>query len=349
MPFAYELAWTDTNYDSLKRTVNHYERAYNTHQETLAQHETELQDLQTWHQLVDNTLTEIGVDQCPHGARFVADVRATINERVSLAIGQINHHRNCTNQIVTSLTETRERLRRYPPSFQGEHRVTKADLTRALTGLPNLKPGSIATGYLPYNIPFIRWVFTGILMRPDKNHYAWLRGLGAGNTPSFPLQDVQVEIHLTDGAVKLSPLRGQRGQAPFTWDNQNRVHPHILSNDEPCLGDFAGPFREALHELDWVSVYTYLRLFLERAINSDAAGAKWVQPFTTALPMLNLIYHADVAYPVGQPDHGCCIVETTPGCYELQIRDSHSFPGGNLISTKPLELRDRFFKEAPTV
>lgn len=349
MPFAYELTWTDPNFQHLKNTVTERERAYNDYREYVNRHEAELQDIQTWHHLLEDNLTQTLADaiETPQGRRFATTVRDALNVLVSTATAQHTSAKGYLGGIITDLTRAREQVRRYPPDFQGERRVSKAEITEALAGLPNLKPGSIATGYLSYNIPFVRWVFTEVFLRPDENPYAWLRGLGAENIPSIPLQDVQVTVSLVDGTVRLAPVRGQRDQAPFTWDHQNRVHPHILSHDEPCLGDFAGPFREALDEFDWVSVYTYLRLFLERAINRDAAGAKWVQPFITTLSMHNLACHADIAYPLGQPTHGCWIVETTPGCYELRVKDSHSLTEGELILSKPLELRDRYFQEAP--
>ncbi|NVZ07972.1 hypothetical protein HW932_01695 [Allochromatium humboldtianum] len=351
MPFAYELAWTDPNYQRLKNSVEAYERSYAETHALVARHEAQIQDFQSWHQLLDNTLNQHIPDDTEnhHGQQFIANVRGTLNNLVENAIGQHRRTKYHLGQVIVELTNTREQLRRYPSGFQGEQRVTKADLTRALTGLPNLKPGSIATGYAPYGVPFVRWVFTGLLMRPDRNPYAWLRGLGAGSIPSFPLQDVQVSLRLTDGTVHLAPVRGQRDQAPFSWDNQNRVHPHILGNDEPCLGDFAGPFREALHELEWVSVYTYLRLFLERAIVDDTAGAKWIRPFESTLSARNLAYTADSAYSFDEPSHGYFIVETTPGCFELHVRDSLNFFAGNLLSTTPLELRGRRFQEAATI
>ena len=351
MPFAYELTWTDPNFQHLKNTITERERAYNDYREYVNRYEAELQDIQTWHQLIDEVMNQRIPSSADirHGQRFVSEVRGTLNALVSTATAQHTSAKGYLGGIITDLTRAREQVRRYPPDFQGERCVSKAEITEALAGLPNLKAGSIATGYTPYGVPFVRWVFTGVFLRPNENPHAWLRGLGAENIPSIPLQDVQVTVSLVDGTVRLAPVRGQRDQAPFSWDNQNRVHPHILSNDDPCLGDFAGPFREALDEFDWVSVYTYLRLFLERAINSDAAGAKWIQPFITTLSMHNIAYHADIASPLGQPTHGCWIVETTPGCYELRVKDSHSFTEGELILSKPLELRDRYFQEAPMI
>lgn len=351
MPFAYELTWTDPSYQRLKNTVEAYEHSYaDTHART-AQCETELKDFQDWHKLLDDLLAQHipGVTEARHGQRFVSEVRGTLNHLVTTATENHQRTKEYLGRIITNLTTTREQLRRYPADAQGEQRTTKADITKALTGLPNLKPGSIATGYDRLSYPFVSWVFTGILMRPDENPYPWLRGLGAGNTPSFPLQDVQVNIRLTDGTVRLAPMRGQRSKAPFSWDNQNRVHPHILGNDEPCLGDFAGPFREAISELDWVSAYTYLRLFLERAITSDSAGAKWSYPFQRTLTQFGVSYYSVGAYYPDESANGVFIVETTPGCFELQVRDSLQFTDSSLRRTKPLELSGQRFIEAATI
>ena len=90
MPFAYELTWTDPNFQHLKNTVTERERAYNDYREYVNRHEAELQDIQTWHHLLEDNLTQTLADaiETPQGQRFATTVRDALNVLVSTATAQ---------------------------------------------------------------------------------------------------------------------------------------------------------------------------------------------------------------------------------------------------------------------
>lgn len=347
MPLAYELTWVDRDYDTLKNNVRLYNNAYESLTEQLATNRERVEDYQQWGERI-NHLLEQEIPDKPHSALFRSNVRNNIRFNVNDAQNALDSIRIRLDGTAENLSTAIERLRRYPPDFTGQQRMTKQEVVQALTGLPNFKPGSVTTRYL-YDRPVVEWQLTGIYLRPDGNPYPWLRGLGAGNIPTIPLQDIQARIELTNGSIALQPLRNQHDQALYSWDGTRTVHPHILSNHEPCLGDFAGPVREAIHERDWVSVHTFLRLFLERAIIEDSAGARWARPFSQSLPGLRLLTCWPHITRIDNPEVYVFFVETEVGKYELHQRTSGEFTEGNLISTTPLKLKGGIFREAATI
>ena len=74
------------------------------------------------------------------------------------------------------------------------------------------------------------------------------------------------------GSLKITAKNGQGFRG---YSSSPVPHPHVLSYQEPCLGDFGGPFWEALDDRDLVSALSILLLFLETVDANDAAGSYW--------------------------------------------------------------------------
>lgn len=81
-------------------------------------------------------------------------------------------------------------------------------------------------------------------------------------------------INITSPGHRLK-ITSKNGEGIRGYSSQPVAHPHILSRQEPCLGDFGGPFWEAIDDQDLVSALSILLLFLETVDSNDAAGSYW--------------------------------------------------------------------------
>jgi predicted DNA-binding protein len=98
-----------------------------------------------------------------------------------------------------------------------------------------------------------------------------------GERIPVPIGDVWVKINLISRVIEID---GPQQNKFYRWEGSPAVHPHVLSFNQPCLGDFAGPIAEAISEQDWNSVGTLLQLFLTRIDNRDSAGRNWIVYFS---------------------------------------------------------------------
>jgi hypothetical protein len=157
--------------------------------------------------------------------------------------------------------------------------VELTDVKKKLKTFSSIPPRSIK---MEQNTdkPIIQFNFNGIISKVD---------ISLNNTPYIksdfsdiyiPIPPVIVSIRPTNGEITMTGKRsGYTKYSVFTWDEVRAVHPHVLGF-KPCLGDFAGPVREAVNDLDWSTVATLLKLFLERIVSNDAAGENWIRYLT---------------------------------------------------------------------
>ena len=342
MPYATEITWDDLAYSNLRNDLARSETHHAHYHQQQARLSEEISDLRKWATAIAETLGTLVPTDTTHGAALHCQLLRTLDSMQQGTLDALTAEQSQLAATTQQITRTREQLRRYPSSYDGRKKATKKDIATALKGLPNLKPGSIATGYTATQEPFARWIFTGILMQPNYNPFSWLRGLGPGNTPSIPLPDIEAHLNCATGRVSLRPLRGQRDSAPFFWSPTSTIHPHVLNDDYPCMGDFAGPFREAVDEMDWVSAYTFLRLFLSRAIDDDSAGRHWRDLFTATIHAQQ--GWADSCAAMAGDSHYLFIVEQSPGNFELQSRDGNDLLLSKTLTTTPLERVGRRFE-----
>lgn len=343
---SHDITWHNPDYTTTLATLTNLEANYPEYNRRALEAEQNLKKLQTWaEQIRENVLSHIPSDYI-FNTRFCESVDSHLRQVQHSAEISLSEAQTACSGLVESITSYKERLRRYPSRYDGTHKTSKREVADALHGLPHLKPKSVSTGYNRRG-PFIQWTLTGILLQPDANPYDWLEGFN-GCFPSIPLPDVVATVYPESGSVHLSPLPGQRQQAPFRWGSQPTVHPHILDQDEPCLGDFSGPVREAINDQEWVSLHTYLRIFLSRAVDTDSAGTHWKDPFTRLLYSMGANFDHTLATRFDQTEGGhvhYTIRETEPGSFELRT----SRPSGTVIAATPLELRGNTFQEVASI
>ena len=74
--------------------------------------------------------------------------------------------------------------------------------------------------------------------------------------------DAQVTMRAVAGSERYPGYRGL-----------DLLHPHMTSPTYPCLGDFAGPIYEALHDFDIPTAVVVMGMFLQQYDPQDSAGA----------------------------------------------------------------------------
>lgn len=186
-----------------------------------------------------------------------------------------------TENALRRITQNLARLREQAEQMEHEanYTISKTGLKAILNGATYIPARSVCVGTFGRGgprhrsrDPFIRWVYSGVTMRPLNNQYTCILD---GAIPAIPLLDIVCTINLRTKAISLAPRRHERDLCPKTWGNQGRVHPHILDHDSPCLGDFGGPIAEAITANDWTTVAAIIAMFLETADPADGAGQNW--------------------------------------------------------------------------
>ena len=98
----------------------------------------------------------------------------------------------------------------------------------------------------------------------------------------IPLPPVHVVINLTDQFVRFLPEPKLMKAYPVGGSGRNQAHPHVtLPNGQACLGDFNGPFHEAIHDRDFPLMFQIIKMFLEQANARDPVGRqfyRWAAP-----------------------------------------------------------------------
>lgn len=292
MPYTSTLTLRDSRFRQLQDNLKIYLNAIESHDTSLAE---STHNIQAMERVVEDTKALYGDLECTLGKHGVSDYRLHDSYMLS-ALGhakralieapeeglrllrerqqQVGENKR---QVSSRLANINEALSAYPEGYTGETVITKAEIAAQLRNLPNIDRRSIAIGDFPDG-PILRYVMKDVICKTDRTEGRWnWIACAPGQTPSVFLQDVVVRVNLIDGTIKLAPKRGQRPLSPFEWTRRNRVHPHVLDNDQPCLGDFGGPLREAIANRDWATFGGVMKLFLETAITSDTAGSNWVE------------------------------------------------------------------------
>lgn len=120
----------------------------------------------------------------------------------------------------------------------------------------------------------LRLYFTDVRMRPSVNPYEFIDN-DSLQKYGVRLADICVRVPL--GGDKLWVAYADeldRKKGPITpWDRQ--VHPHVLSHNSPCLGDFSDMILQAVGRAEIDMLITGILMFLRQAYDRDAAGRHW--------------------------------------------------------------------------
>jgi hypothetical protein len=161
-------------------------------------------------------------------------------------------------------------------------KVKKSTVVTSLTRVPFVKEKTVKlyeketeTGTHQYVTFNTNSVTCTIDSKRLVNSVRWLQ-TPHNDKPSIVIPGVKVDIRLTDGRLFIKPVTNRNviGKLRFiTSYNSNAAHPHCLAEHIPCLGDFNGPFREAVDDLDWKLMASIIKMFLSKAVYEDSAGS----------------------------------------------------------------------------
>lgn len=174
-------------------------------------------------------------------------------------------HINQLRRSLDNMKQTNERLLRENPGKD----IHINDIKIALVDNPNIDVDKTYLYHNPVNMrPLIQVRFHGLQCTPLENSYSNIFD------SSFPLRDVNVIMDLKDNSIFMKRANLHQ-PAPKGYTSNRRVHPHILENDKPCMGDFLGAYADARDQLNIVDMVAIAQLFLESANPEDAAGTYW--------------------------------------------------------------------------
>lgn len=205
----------------------------------------------------------------------VKDRKHTHEQRIVSATSRLREAKRGQSRIVKSLTPIEEQLEELQKTATGK--VSKDSLKNIFADFPTIDQQSIAVGN-ENNEAFLQWKFQDIYMMPNLNRFA---SINQGEIPRLKLPAARVRFFPRNNQLYIYPVRGQK---QFNFYGGNQVHPHIMSNNEPCLGDWAPAIAEASAIHDWAGVANIIQMFLEHANVDDPAGRTWVRYFSRLHP-----------------------------------------------------------------
>lgn len=175
---------------------------------------------------------------------------------LSSALGQYRDTLNDTQQKLSELSST-------------SVVITKESLKRDLSSVESVNPRTIVVGEDTHGI-FVRWRYDNIVMIPSENPFI---NLNEGQQIKIHMPPIITAFYLYSRKVIVTaPRNGKRHRG---MNSNLVVHPHILSGNSPCLGDYQGPINEAIDDKDWQTLAGLMEMFLSGAANNDPAGKLW--------------------------------------------------------------------------
>ena len=181
-----------------------------------------------------------------------------------------------------------------------------------------------------YGVKVFMLTFTtyGTLCAVDsriQEEYSWLES--PHDSPNLMLSPAKVEIHLLTGRLFIKPMQSRVDTQKLRFNSDfitGGVHPHCLHGHEPCLGSYAGPFREAVEQQDWGLVASLIKMYLSSVNWQDSAGQSFVSGYFNILKRIIRIYGECVMPEEGDGTYKFRELDT-PGDYEVTFSDARSY------------------------
>ena len=200
---------------------------------------------------------------------YVNNNKRLCRSEISTLKTRVGNSSSLLRELMTSRLKTLENI---DAQKSRSAKLSTLQLKEMLSEFEVIDKKSIWVGTDSIGNDYVRWVQKASTT-PYKNKYLNLNG----RVP-FPIQlpDVIVTVYPSRNKVTLlrkrnSPIRNSPG-----YSRARQVHPHITdSSGTPCLGDFQGPFVDALDANDWGTVAGIINLFLETTNDDDGAGLHW--------------------------------------------------------------------------
>jgi len=165
-----------------------------------------------------------------------------------------------------NLIKYKEQVKKYEASAFTV--FTKDKLKRTLSSIKSINQKSVALGEDNHGV-FLRWRYEGLSATITGHSF---KNINFGEPVKISFEPIVVTTYLS-GSIKIT---GGRNAVRHTgYSGRSIVHPHILSNNRPCLGDFEGPAHEALNDLDIETYASIMEMFLSQVAHDDAAGSHW--------------------------------------------------------------------------
>lgn len=150
---------------------------------------------------------------------------------------------------------------------------TAAELRKLIKSHPLINPKKkIQIGRI-FDRHWISFTTKPIVLRPSKNPHEYIDD---GQTPYVHLGSIVTTVSLNSGAMFVfSPSRNSVRKLGFR--DRYVLHPHQISRNGVCLGDFKSIFLEAIQTGDTLMLLDAIKLFFEQAYDDDVAGKNWVK------------------------------------------------------------------------
>lgn len=158
-----------------------------------------------------------------------------------------------------------------------ERIITKHHIMDMFKSIPQIDENSVfitqTTGVnVSQTLGFVHFNVHDVIMTPDRNPF---QNLNFGQPFGISLPKMKVSLALETGKLRIINAYSQPSNTRPAYSGSNVCHPHVLTGNEPCLGDFAGPVAESLAELDFETFGYLLIEFLSQAAHDDSAGQYW--------------------------------------------------------------------------
>lgn len=149
---------------------------------------------------------------------------------------------------------------------------TVAELREQIKKHPLIKPRTkVHIGRL-HRQYWVSFTTKPIVLRPSNNPH---KHIDDGQIPYVHLGSIVTTINLNSGEMFVfSPSRNSVRKVGFR--NRYVLHPHQIGRNTVCLGDFKSIFLEIIQTGDVMMLLDAVKLFFERAYDSDVAGKNWV-------------------------------------------------------------------------
>lgn len=265
MALAKEITFTNRQYGELKRQIDYLSGQINSYLDTIDSQKHTIAELIEQRLVFERTIGQFN---------FEAPVAYILKDQIenkTLAIASnqrtIDRYLEAIGKNEREIVSLRERLSRITSP---EYVVTKEGMKQLLSTIRSIDPKSVCVGTDRSNEKFVRWKHVGLIMKPDKNQYD---NINYGAPLEIPLEPQVVTFFVERNRVTITPARG--GTRFPCMSNRKMSHPHILNDNRPCFGDFAGPVEEAMADKDYVTLAALTEMFLSQAYSDDGAGMYW--------------------------------------------------------------------------
>lgn len=177
-----------------------------------------------------------------------------------------------TTENVSAL---KERLAQYKSAItiKPEDFPTVAELREQIKKHPLIKPRTKVQIGRFHSQYWVSFTTKPIVLRPSNNPHKYIDD---GQIPYVHLGSIVTTISLNSGEMFVfSPSRNSVRKVGYR--NRDVLHPHQVSKNTICLGDFKSIFLEVIQTGDVMMLLDAVKLFFEQAYDSDPAGKNWIR------------------------------------------------------------------------